>query len=112
MQFKNLDKVLEAHKENELEFKKLEKIIEGQAKKIQELQKQVQAAAQPFITKGQKFEKLIQNNTLRLQKLIIKKHQLEGVIEQLGGNIPEETKLVLPDLIDEEELLNPENEAV
>lgn len=105
MQFTSLDEVLNAHKANELEFKKLEQTIERQGNKIGSLQKEIQELAKPLIKRAKKFEIKMQNNTITMQKIIIRKHQLEGAILQMGGIIPKDTEIVLPELLPEEEEL-------
>ena len=100
-----LEVVLKAHAENELEFARVQKDIELQAKHIKEIQEEIQKKVKPLVDKAKKKEMRIQNYTLELQRVIMLKHQQEGIIEFLGGTVPEETKIELPQPVPEEELL-------
>ncbi len=134
MQFKTLEDAQAALDSNLVEFRELEKIVNNQGSKIQSIRDKLTKAAEEgnknmvaIQTKAQKsmdaikqslqiqetkaikdakkYEAKITNNTILMQKNIMERHELAGAIKQLGGEVPEESKVVFPDLLPEEEEL-------
>lgn len=103
--YKTVDEALKAHADNEQNFVKVQTTLIEQSKHVQALQKKLERITKPVMEQAKKYEALIQNNTIKMQGVLILKHQLEGAIKQLGGEIPEETKMVLPSLLENEDEL-------
>ena len=93
---------IKQYEENFLNFKKLEGELVNLQHRGEQLQKEINNLVKPYQVKAKKLEIRIQNKHMAIQRSLLEKYKLEGVINHLGGTVPETMQIPLPDDIPEE----------
>lgn len=115
MEFKELtlEQALEQHFINQNKMAEYEDTMKRWAKDTesitinirdeqQKAEKELRKVVEPMNRKLTKLQRKLQNKNIEMIKLTIKKHELEGVVKFLGGEIPKEFEVSLPEPVAEE----------